>query len=123
MFLDELQDALRQKDFAYNERNRLVALLSKIFPSSLGKDAGGSLQKEWESVVYVTIPSGQCSWHIHESDLSMFSHLKYDDKVRWDGHTTEEKYRRIDSFLSNRNSSDRISTDEAIDLVNCRVTC
>lgn len=37
----------------------------------------------------------QVSWHIHDSKLKYFSHLESDDSIRWDKHTTDEKYNRI----------------------------
>lgn len=87
------------KNAAYAERNKLVALLSKLFPSSLGRheEEDKSWEDDWRWIVYITLPTGQCSWHIHDSDLPMFSHLEKGD-VEWDGHTTEEKYQRILSF-------------------------
>jgi hypothetical protein len=45
---------------------------------------------------YIVKPM-QISWHIHKSELPMFKHLKR-SKDKWDGHTTEEKYKRL-SFL------------------------
>lgn len=36
----------------------------------------------------------QLSWHIHKDDLEYFSHLKPGLKT-WDGHDTDEKYRRL----------------------------
>ena len=40
----------------------------------------------------------QLSWHIHDREISMFDHLRYYGNKfmpMWDGHTTEEKYRRL----------------------------
>lgn len=94
--LERLQDA---KNGAYAERNKLVALVSKVFPSCLGRheDTDTSWEDDWRWIVYVTLPTGQCSWHIHDSDLPLFSHLKKGD-VQWDGHTTAEKYARIAAY-------------------------
>jgi hypothetical protein len=103
------------KDQAYWERNQLVCALSKIYPSSIGKhnSTDKSWDKDWMNIVYITIPVKcnnnfpvamdyivkpmQISWHIHKSELPMFKHLKR-SKDKWDGHTTEEKYKRL-SFL------------------------
>jgi hypothetical protein len=92
-------DLENAKNTAYAERNKLVALLSKLFPSCLGRheEEDTSWENDWRWIVYVTLPTGQCSWHIHDSDLPMFGHLEKGD-VKWDGHTTEEKYQRILSF-------------------------
>lgn len=98
------------KNAAYRERNQLVAALSKIFPSYLAThDANDATwDKEWMWIVYVELPTAghllptgnvlpkttQVSWHIHNSDLSIFSHLSVKEN-NWDGHTTEEKYARL----------------------------
>lgn len=39
----------------------------------------------------------QLTWHIHNTDRPMFDHLSYitPEDYWWDGHTTEEKYRRL----------------------------
>ncbi len=96
---DQIKKLKSEKDGAYSERNKLVSLISKIFPSSLGRheDSDTSWNDDWRWIVYVNIPTGQCSWHIHDDDLPMFSHLKREN-VKWDGHTTEEKYDRISRF-------------------------
>jgi hypothetical protein len=87
------------KNNAYGERNKLVAALSKIFPAWLGLHNNGeedpSWDPEWLRTVLIQLPTGQVTWHIKESDLSMFPHLKQDLTKPWDGHDTPEKYRRL----------------------------
>src|ERR1035437_1329232 len=94
-------DALtRQKDGAYRERDQLVALLSKVFPSHLAIH-----EKEWEeevgwsNIVCVHLPTGDASWHIPDSELPMFSHLVVRES-HFDGHTTEEKYERLAAYVA-----------------------
>lgn len=99
------------KDNAYYERNQLVAALSKIYPAWLGWHREKDWEDEWRNIVYIRIPTyelclkqvqggymakfkRQLSWHIHEDDLKYFEHLKQGLET-WDGHTTEEKYRRL----------------------------
>ena len=87
-----------QKNQAYNERNILVAGLSKIFPAFLSwhYPEDEDWDPEWKWIVYITLPTGQVSWHIHETELSMFSHLEHRRRGNyWDGHTTQEKYERV----------------------------
>lgn len=84
----------KQKNTAYKERNLLVSLLSKIYPSYLCKDKSEFVVKEWENIVFIILPTGQTSWHIHEDELNMFNHLEYKDND-WDGHNNELKYERI----------------------------
>lgn len=92
-----------QKDAAYSERNQLVAALSKLFPSWIGWHEGDNddWDPEWRNVIYILLPIGQVSWHIHESELVYFSHLQKKYGPHWDGHTTEEKYRRLAALESN----------------------
>lgn len=84
----------------YRERNQLVAALSKLWPAHLALHAEDDAEwdKEWRNIVFIHAPVGQLSWHIHDSDLPMFSHLSYEENC-WDGHSTEEKYRRLNSFI------------------------
>lgn len=107
------------KDQAYWERNQLVAALSKIYPSWLGWHKEKDWDDEWRNIVYIEIPSTiqnhgdmrnyfgdvspsvrQLSWHIHQDDLGYFSHLKQGIKG-WDGHSTDEKYRRLATLRVN----------------------
>lgn len=84
------------KDGAYTERNRLVSLLSRIYPAWLARHSDSDIEWEdpWRWIVFVSLPTGQVTWHIHDSHLPMFSHLQQAPNI-WDGHTTEEKYRRV----------------------------
>ena len=88
-----------EKDGAYEERNRVVALLASMC-LDLGMNAGlhktniPGWDDEWHGCVYIDLPIGQVSWHYHDSSADLFSHLPpYNGE--WDFHTTEEKYERI----------------------------
>ncbi len=96
----ELLNANKAKEEAYYERNRLVAFISKLFPACLGMhDISDTLwDAEWRNIVYIELPTGQVSWHLHDNDMIYFEHLKFDESVVWDGHTTEEKYRRMRDY-------------------------
>ena len=84
-----------QKDGAYTERDALVAALSKCFPSYLGRHPDGETwDDDWRWIVFIDLPTGQASWHIHDSEVENFDHLGRGDDP-WDGHTTEEKYARL----------------------------
>ncbi len=123
MLTDELRVMSLQKDSAYSERNKLVALISKIFPSYLGlhEVSDSSWDSEWKNIVYVELPTGQCSWHIHDSEMGMFSHLKFNNNIKWDGHSTELKYSRIEAYAKPEKIDCYISTYE--DKYNLRFTC
>lgn len=77
-------------DAIYRERAHLVAHLAAIYPSSW-KDSG---EPGWP-LVFIDLPTGQCAWHVAEADMDLFSHVQ-PGSASWDGHSTEEKYQRID---------------------------
>lgn len=86
-------------DKVYEERNMLVAFLSKVYPSHLcmhdvnDKD----WDDEWRIIVCVHSPEGQLTWHVHKSEEYLFDHLRWGDN-HWDGHSTAAKYARLVSI-------------------------
>lgn len=83
-------------DAVYRERDQLVAALSKCFPAWIGPvdDA----EPGWCHAVYIDLQTGQVSWHVPDHELlELFSHLPI-GTTDWDGHTTEEKYRRLNAL-------------------------
>ena len=90
----ELQEMEARKDAAYLERNQVVAALAKCFPSGIARTAIEGWSEDWHGCVYIDLPTGQASWHFHDSHAYLFDGLPpYQGK--WDGHTTEEKYARL----------------------------
>jgi len=83
-----------ERDGAYTERNRLVALLARLYPSGLRKTDIPDWHPSWHNCVYVDLPTGQASWHFHDNDAHLFEGLP-PYAGEWDGHTTDEKYERI----------------------------
>lgn len=87
------EEALRP---VYRERAQLVAHLADQYPSVIAFSDPN--EPEWP-VVYVDTPAGQCSWHLALADLDLFGHVEQvpadDPRAVWDGHSTEEKYRRL----------------------------
>lgn len=89
------------KNQAYFERNQCVRMMAKM-AKSLGLRCGlgrhnendANWERDWLNIVFIDFPSGQCSWHIHDSERPMFAFLPTYQKP-WDGHSTEEKYRRM----------------------------
>jgi hypothetical protein len=82
------------KDGAYLERNQCVAALSKLFPATVSRTAIEGWSEDWHGCVYIDLPTGQVSWHFHDSQAHLFAHLP-SGVVKWDGHDTPEKYRRL----------------------------
>lgn len=94
--IEQRDNSYKEKDNAYTERNALVALLSKLFPSHLMRHEESDLswEDDWRNIVCVELPTGQACWHIHDKELVNFTHLVYQEN-NWDGHSTELKYERI----------------------------
>ncbi len=88
-WIQQLQETVNT---AYEERNNLIAFLARLYPSYIALDKSSELV--WQNVVFVDSPAGQLSWHIHSSELHKFKGLTIRSNT-WDGHTTEEKYRRL----------------------------
>lgn len=89
-----LKEMEARKDAAYEERNKVVAALARLFPSGISRTAIPGWSEEWHGCVYIDLPTGQVSWHYHDSQSGLFSDLPAYTK-EWDGHDTEEKYRRL----------------------------
>ncbi len=83
-----------EKNGAYLERNRVVAALAKCFPSGTARTAIEGWSEDWHGCVYIDLPTGQVSWHYHDSQAYLFADLPPYTKP-WDGHSTEEKYARV----------------------------
>lgn len=71
----------------YDKRNVNVWRAMHV-AKRLGLSAGVRIDPdgpEWP-VVYIELPAGQVSWHVPQHDRP------------WDGHSTDEKYRRTSAF-------------------------
>jgi len=96
------RDALRaERDAAYEERNRVVALLASVFPSVRARTAIEGWSEDWHGCIYITLPTGQASWHYHDSHAHLFAHVPEGAAI-WDGHTTPEKYERVAAACAER---------------------
>jgi hypothetical protein len=95
----QIEDLKKQKDEVYKERNILVALLARTYPSGIKKTAIEGWSPEWHNCVYIELPDGsQCSWHYHDRHSYLFEDLPPYEK-EWDGHTTEIKYYNIQELI------------------------
>lgn len=93
---DEQADLINS---VYRERDQLVAALSKLFPAHLAWHDGDEWEDEWRNVVCIHLPNGQVTWHIHESERCQFFEHLAAEPGHWDGHSTDEKYRRLNALL------------------------
>jgi hypothetical protein len=99
-----------QTSALYRERAHLVAALCALRPSTMVPDPENA---GW-GIVYVAGVEGQMSWHIAPEDLELFRGVvRWQESFEWDGHTTEEKYRRLraqttrELFSLDRNDAER----------------
>ena len=86
-----------RKDEAYWERTQLVAALTKCFPAGIAKTAIEGWSEDWHGCVYIDLPTGQVSWHYQDSQAKLFANLPA-YASEWDGHSTEEKYLRLEKL-------------------------
>lgn len=80
----------------YAERAQLIALIAAHYRAELFKDPNEPVRAD---VVYVDTPAGQLSWHLAATDVAAyFTSIKRAQPHQaqpWDGHSNEEKCRRI----------------------------
>jgi hypothetical protein len=97
--VDPMQQLREQKDAAYLERNQCVALIARMavamgLPVAVTKTAIEGWSEDWHGCIFIGLPTGQVSWHFHDSQAHLFEALPHREQV-WDGHDTPEKYRRV----------------------------
>lgn len=105
--ISQTQSSKEKLTAVYHERNMCVLLAAKL-AAAQGDKVGRALhdandkawEADWRHIVYFETQEGQLSWHIHDSELPMFSWLPLNRKYGWDGHTTPEKYERVARLFS-----------------------
>ena len=133
--MERAEDLLKaQKEVAYEERNRLVALFASMAlamgwragiglhedPASggTGKPEEGSIplqagwDPEWRTFVMVETPEGQATWHFHDSQKHLVAHLP-PNMTKWDGHDTSTKYVRLEQLMHRTMIVETVSAIEA----------
>src|SRR6266851_4890124 len=75
---DELQVVLGKeidlRNKAYAERNMCVALIARLsemlgYKVGMKRHEGEDWEDDWRHVIFIDLPNGQLSWHIHDSEL------------------------------------------------------
>lgn len=91
-----------EKNAAYTERNRVVALLATCLPAVRGRTMDAEREDDWRTVVYFAHPAiGQLSWHCHYSEAHLWEHVPpLADDGQWDGTTTEAKYAAMEAWCA-----------------------
>lgn len=97
----EVERLTSAKDGAYEERNRCVALIARMavamgYRAGVARTAIEGWSEDWHGCVYIDLPTGQASWHYHDTHAHLFAGLP-EYAAPWDGHDTPEKYRRVDA--------------------------
>jgi hypothetical protein len=103
--VDQIAELLGQKDKAYAERNLCVALVACIarwHGYTVGIKTHPQDDPEWDPewmhILFIDLPTGQVSWHLHISEVENFPDIPVYQGT-WDGHTTEEKYDRVKKLV------------------------
>lgn len=86
-----------------------VALVARMavamgLPVAVTKTAIEGWSEDWHGCIYIGLPTGQVSWHFHDSQAHLFDGLPQRAEA-WDGHDTPEKYRRVDAAFRAQRSS------------------
>ncbi|MFG3349532.1 hypothetical protein ACGF1Z_31300 [Streptomyces sp. NPDC048018] len=89
-----------ERDGAYRERARLVALIAGGLAEQAVVAPAPDVEEPGWQILYATLHGRQCSWHFSPRDADLIEHLEHvpanDPRAQWDGHTTEAKYEHID---------------------------
>lgn len=95
----ELQLATAQQELknVYRERAHLLAFLATITPSVIGETDPHT--PGWPVLTIAGGEQGQMSWHIAPDDVELFAHVPQGE-MAWDGHSTDEKYRRLQAMTA-----------------------
>lgn len=99
-------------DAVYRERAHLLAHLAAVYPSHIQPDME---EPDWP-VLYIEFPTGQCCWHVNDTDLDLFGHVPVDVYEVWDGHSTAEKYERVDTATRIRAAQRTDRMQQGLDL-------
>jgi hypothetical protein len=83
-----------EKNEAYRQRNHLVAALARIYPSGIRATNIEGWEPEWHGCVLIDLPSGQISYHYHDSHAHLFAGLPPYTK-EWDGHDKDVVHARL----------------------------
>lgn len=85
----------------YTERN-IAAGLAVSMAVKLGYDINNHVDPEEPDwiVVFITLPTGQVSWHIPREEYWRYfpGYTPVRGRNPWDGHTTEQKNERIAAY-------------------------
>lgn len=90
----ELAEAKAGEDQAYAERAHLVAALACLFPSGIRRTSIEGWKPAWHGCVYIDLPSGQISYHYHDSQAHLFEMFPPYEKP-YDNHDKQIVHHRL----------------------------
>lgn len=94
---EKIQNIVTQ---AYHERAQLLSFFTTMHDSVIAYN--DAEDPNWP-ILYVNTIEGQMSWHIAPGDMYLFNHVPVvendDHRAQWDGHDTEEKYKRFKELV------------------------
>lgn len=104
-YIPLVEAAEAAKDGAYSERNKTVVALAhmaRLAGCRVGvrehDPADVDWDDDWRAILIIDLPTGQASWHFHDSERPMLASFgPYPDE--WDGHSTDEKYARLAALV------------------------
>lgn len=90
-------------DEVYRERAHLLALLARVVGADNAAFTTAPDDPAWW-LLGLRVGGRVCTWHVADRDIDLFDHVPHvdptDRRVRWDGHTTADKYRHLRSAWS-----------------------
>ena len=92
-----MEAARRNRQKVLNERQMLISLLSRLWPSHLSEAQRPNAIAQ--SVVCIHSPAGQLAWLVSDEELPLFDHLER-TAGDWDGHTSADRYARLDVLIN-----------------------
>ncbi|MEU5608419.1 hypothetical protein AB0H03_06625 [Streptomyces sparsogenes] len=99
-----------ERDQAYRERAHLLAWLAALHPANAVITPAPDIDEPGWQLLYLLVGGWQMSWHIHPHDAALFAHVEHvdpdDPRAQWDGHSTTEKYERIQEHTRRLNQAD-----------------
>lgn len=87
-------EAIAEKDEAYRQRNYLVAALARLYPSGVRNTDIPGWSDDWHGCCFIDLPSGQISYHFHDSHRYLFDGLPAYE-TPWDGHDKDAVHARL----------------------------
>ncbi|WP_210950432.1 hypothetical protein [Streptomyces sp. MK37H] len=97
--MDEPHPAEAERDQAYAERAALLAWIAALHPANAVITPADDVGEDGWQLLYLLVGGWQMSWHIAPRDAELFAHVEQveptDPRAQWDGHSTAEKYERI----------------------------